>query len=91
MDIAIPYVRIKQKYQVTIPASIRKNLKLHEGDTLEVKEEGGNLILTPQTVIRRATEYTPNEKTAKILLANDDKKNYQKFNKLDDLFHDLEN
>jgi AbrB family looped-hinge helix DNA binding protein len=39
MDIAMPYVRIKQKYQVTIPASIRKNLNLHEGDTLEVKEE----------------------------------------------------
>lgn len=35
-------------------------------------------------------EYTPNEKTAKILLASDTEKDYQGFNTLDDLFHDLE-
>lgn len=36
-------------------------------------------------------EYTPNEKTAKILLANDEEKGYQGFGNLDDLFHDLKN
>lgn len=34
-------------------------------------------------------EYTPNEKTAKSLLQSDDKKGYQTFDTLDELFHDL--
>lgn len=34
-------------------------------------------------------EYTPNEKTAKILLASDEEKGYEGFDNLDDLFHDL--
>jgi addiction module RelB/DinJ family antitoxin len=36
-------------------------------------------------------DYTPNEKTAKILLANDTEKDYKGFDNLEDLFHDLEN
>ena len=35
-------------------------------------------------------EYTPNAKTAQVLLASDSEKDYQGFNNLDDLFHDLE-
>jgi addiction module RelB/DinJ family antitoxin len=36
-------------------------------------------------------EYTPNAKTAKILLASDEEKGYKGFDNLDDLFHDLKN
>ncbi len=36
-------------------------------------------------------EYTPNEKTAKILLASDEEKGYESFDNLDGLFHDLKN
>lgn len=36
-------------------------------------------------------EYTPNEKTAKILLAHHEEKDCEGFDNLDDLFHDLKN
>jgi addiction module RelB/DinJ family antitoxin len=36
-------------------------------------------------------EHTPNEKTAQILLANNEEKDYKGFDNLDDLFRDLEN
>jgi hypothetical protein len=32
----------------------------------------------------------PNKKTAAFLLKSDEEKNYQVFNNVDDLFHDLE-
>lgn len=36
-------------------------------------------------------DYTPNEKTAKILLASDEEKGYKGFDNLEDLFNDLAN
>ena len=36
-------------------------------------------------------EYTPNEKTANALLADDEAKEYKEFDNLDDLFYDLKN
>ncbi|WP_038139976.1 AbrB/MazE/SpoVT family DNA-binding domain-containing protein [Thiothrix lacustris] len=47
------YVQVKHKYQVTIPAALRKRLNLHEGDMLEVREQDGLLVLVPQTVSQR--------------------------------------
>lgn len=49
----MPHVRVKQKYQVTIPASVREEIGLHEGDTLEAKVEDGHIILIPQQMIAR--------------------------------------
>lgn len=46
----MPYVRVKQKYQVTIPTALRKLIDLHEGDTLEAKVEDGHIILVPQII-----------------------------------------
>lgn len=50
------YVQIKQKYQVTIPAAIRKKLELHEGDTLEAIERNGLIVLIPQNLANRLCE-----------------------------------
>lgn len=68
-------------------------------DTFEVFQSLG---VTPAQAIRmfftqvRRTgsipfpvEFTPNERTAKILLADDSEKDYKSFNSLDDLFADL--
>jgi AbrB family looped-hinge helix DNA binding protein len=49
----MPYVRVKQKYQVTIPAAIRKKIDLHEGDTLEAIEQDGKIVLVPQEITDR--------------------------------------
>ena len=43
----MPYVKVKQKYQVTIPVSVREEVNLHEGDTLEAKVEDGHIVLIP--------------------------------------------
>ena len=51
MSIAMPYVRVKNKYQVTIPTSLRKAIDISEGDTLEAKVEDGKIILIPQFLI----------------------------------------
>lgn len=86
----MPYIKIKQKFQITIPVSMRKKINLLEGDILEIKEVNGDIILTPKIFTKKEdnADYTPNEKTAKILL---DENNYsKKFDNLEDLFSDLE-
>lgn len=40
-------VRVKQKGQVTMPASVREALSLQEGDLLRVTLEGRRIILEP--------------------------------------------
>lgn len=47
------HIKIKQKYQVTIPASLRKRLELQEGDVLEAREQDGAILLVPQVLVSR--------------------------------------
>ena len=49
-------VKVKEKYQVTIPAEIRKVLNLEVGDYLEVEAQGTAIILKPKAVIDRERE-----------------------------------
>jgi AbrB family looped-hinge helix DNA binding protein len=51
---AMPLVRIKQKFQVTIPATIRGKLRLEEGELLEASMKGSTIVLTPKAVVNRA-------------------------------------
>ncbi len=44
-------VKVKEKYQVTLPTSIRQKAKLAVGDLLEAKVQGRTITLTPKTVI----------------------------------------
>jgi AbrB family looped-hinge helix DNA binding protein len=46
-------VRIKSKYQVTLPESVRKEVNVAVGDLLEATVEGRKITLTPKTVIDR--------------------------------------
>ena len=48
-----PFVTVKTKYQVTLPASIRKEAKLSVGDILEAKVEGKKITLSPKSMIDR--------------------------------------
>ena len=50
----MPLVKIKEKYQVTIPSSIRKKLPLKVGDVLEAELEDDAIILKPQVVMDKA-------------------------------------
>jgi len=52
----MPLVKVKEKYQVTIPAKIRKELNLQVGDYLEVKAQEMSIIFKPKTMIDREKE-----------------------------------
>jgi AbrB family looped-hinge helix DNA binding protein len=55
-ETTLPLSKVKQKGQVTIPAEIREELGLHEGDYVDVKREGSRIVLTPKTVVDRHPE-----------------------------------
>lgn len=44
-------VRVKTKYQVTLPTWIRKRAGVSVGDVLEAKVEKGNIMLSPKSWI----------------------------------------
>lgn len=46
-------VRIKEKFQVTLPASVRRSIALHTGDYLEALVVGGDIVLRPTQVADR--------------------------------------
>lgn len=46
-------VTVKNKFQVVIPQSIRKRVRLDIGDLLEAAFENGKITFTPKTVIDR--------------------------------------
>jgi len=53
-DITVPLVRIKEKFQVTLPASVRAKIGVGVGDLLEADVKGKKITLTPKIVVDRA-------------------------------------
>jgi AbrB family looped-hinge helix DNA binding protein len=53
---SMPLVRIKQKFQVTIPDYVRKQAGLEVGDFLEATAKGNVITLKPKTVVDRHPE-----------------------------------
>ena len=49
----MPLVTVKPKFQVTIPAKLRKGLDLHEGDLMEVTIVGDGILFRPKDVVDR--------------------------------------
>jgi len=46
-------VKVKTKFQVTIPAELRDRIHLKEGDMLEAVIEGDVIVLKPMVVLNR--------------------------------------
>jgi len=46
-------VKVKEKFQVTIPTTLRKAMRLAVGDLLEAEAQGNVIILTPKAVVDR--------------------------------------
>jgi len=44
-------VRVKRKYQVTIPKEVRRKLGLRVGDYLEVEVQGSAILLKPKAIL----------------------------------------
>ena len=49
-------VKVKEKYQVTLPAGLREKAGLEVGDLLEAKVRGKTITLSPKSVIDRDIE-----------------------------------
>ena len=49
----MPLVTVKPKFQVTIPAKLRRGLGLHEGDVMEASVFAGGILLRPKEVVDR--------------------------------------
>ena len=49
----MPLVKIKEKFQVTIPTALRKAVHLSVGDLLEAEAKGNVIILKPKAVVDR--------------------------------------
>jgi AbrB family looped-hinge helix DNA binding protein len=49
----MPLAKVKQKGQVTIPAEIRAETGLNEGDYVEITRRGQVIVLTPKQIIDR--------------------------------------
>ena len=50
----MPLVRVKEKFQVTLPAGVRQQAGVVVGDVLEAKVQGHKITLTPKVVVDRA-------------------------------------
>ncbi len=50
----MPLVKMKEKFQVTIPTELRKALHLTVGDILEATIEHDTIVLKPKAIVDRA-------------------------------------
>jgi len=49
----VPIVKVKGKYQVTLPSSVREEVGVAVGDILEATVEKGKITLTPKSIVDR--------------------------------------
>ena len=52
--LALPLVKVKEKFQITLPAELREALHLAVGDLLEATIEDNVIVLKPKVVVDRA-------------------------------------
>ena len=52
-EASVPLVKVKTKYQVTLPTALREQIGVEVGDLLEAKVEKGKITFTPKSVIDR--------------------------------------
>ena len=49
----MPLVKVKEKFQITLPAELREVLHLAVGDLLEATIQGQTIVLKPKDVVDR--------------------------------------
>jgi len=49
----LPLVKVKEKFQITLPAELREVLHLAVGDLLEATIQGQTIVLKPMDVVDR--------------------------------------
>ena len=51
--LTLPLVKVKEKFQITLPAELREALLLAVGDLLEATIENETIVLKPKAVVDR--------------------------------------
>lgn len=51
--VVAPLLKVKTKYQITLPTALREEVGLSVGDLLEAKVEGKKITLTPKNAVDR--------------------------------------
>jgi AbrB family looped-hinge helix DNA binding protein len=50
----MPLVKVKEKFQITLPAPLRQRVAVAVGDMFDIAVEGKKITLTPKVVLDRA-------------------------------------
>ena len=59
----MPLVKVKEKFQITLPAELREALHLAVGDLLEATIQDNVIVLKPKVVVDRAQVWAKIEHT----------------------------
>lgn len=72
-------VKVKNKYQIVIPEDVRKRLKVDIGDTLEIVEKDGALVIKPVMIIEKSQAYFWTDEWQKGEKESEEAKRKEKF------------
>lgn len=64
-------IRVKDKFQITIPVSLRKAVDVHMGDYLEVTAVDGGILLRPKKMVDTLASVSPANKTGILAFLNE--------------------
>ena len=67
-------LRLKRHAQITIPADLRRQFHLEEGDYLEAKATESGILLSPVSINKR--EPTPQQEAEILAVVNETRKAY---------------
>lgn len=57
----MPLMKVKPKFQITIPPSVREAMQLEVGDLLEAEIHANRIVLTPKAVVDKALKESLDE------------------------------
>lgn len=81
-------IELRKKSQITLPKEVVKTLNLQEGDKFEVTIENGCIKLEPVAIYSK--KYILDLKEELMILREDPKFEYNKFDSVDELIKDLQ-
>jgi AbrB family looped-hinge helix DNA binding protein len=87
------WVQVRKKFQITLPKSVRQNLRLDEGDLLAIEVRDHVLVLRPQKLVDRdqAWYWSPEWQAAERQSDEDlETGRYDDFETMDDMVADLQ-
>ena len=67
-NIAMPYVKVGPRHQITIPQEVREAAGITAGDLLEIETERGKVVITPKQVVSRPVAIKLSKKEQDTLL-----------------------